>query len=58
MTDSNTPGRNRPLRRNWLAGLLPARAARLTSVTDLPPRLLNDIGMNSDALDITFRHRR
>jgi hypothetical protein len=43
----------------WLAGMLPrSSGGRLTPVSDLPPRVLNDIGLHQDIVDALLRHRR
>jgi hypothetical protein len=44
---------------NWLRRLFGGRRrARLTPVSELPPRLLEDIGVSRARTDITPRHRR
>ena len=51
--------RARSFRRRWFADLIPSRATtRLTNVTDLPPHLLNDIGLNEGHVDMMQRQRR
>lgn len=46
-------------RRHWLTGIFRRRStAHLTSVSDLPPHLLYDIGVNTDFVDAMLRHRR
>ena len=51
--------RTRTFGRRWFADLMQSRArARLTNVSDLPPRLLYDIGFSQDLVDVMQRHRR
>jgi hypothetical protein len=55
---SNPPSRQRS-GLGWLSGLLPrSSGGRLTRVSDLPPRVLDDIGLNQDLVDAFLRHRR
>ena len=43
----------------WFSRLLPrTRVGRATHVNDLPPRVLNDIGLHQDVVDALLRHRR
>lgn len=57
-TSPRTRGRISPL--GWFSDLLGGRSTggRTTRVTDLPPRLLNDIGLSQDFVDAMLRHRR
>jgi hypothetical protein len=43
---------------HWLRGILRSRGGRPTRVEDLPPHLLDDIGLNRHFVDVTLRHRR
>lgn len=45
--------------RNWLGRLLGNRGRRRTTpASDLPPHLLDDIGISRALVDVTLRHRR
>ena len=55
---STPPVRGRSLRPKWLHGLLRPHAVDMTHVSELPPRLLEDIGFNRDLVDVLQRHRR
>ncbi len=58
--DPTTPSaRPRTSRLGWLSDLLGGRSGeRPTHVSHLPPRLLNDIGLSQDFVDVMLRHRR
>jgi hypothetical protein len=57
---TSPPARGRSSRLGWFSGLLGGRSTggRTTRVSDLPPHLLNDIGLRQDLVDVTLRHRR
>ena len=56
---TNPASRRRPSALGWLSGLLPrSSGGRVTHVSDLPPRVLNDIGLHQDLVDAFLRHRR
>jgi hypothetical protein len=56
---SDTPARRRASHFGWFSGLLPrSSGGRPTHVSDLPPRVLNDIGLHQDVVDAFLRHRR
>lgn len=44
----------------WFSSLMGGRSSggRMTRVSDLPPRVLDDIGINRDFVDVMLRHRR
>ena len=44
----------------WLSSLMGGRSSggRITPVSGLPPRVLNDIGLQQDVIDALLRHRR
>jgi hypothetical protein len=52
---TQTP-RSRGLRPRWLIGLFSTE--RPTRVSDLPTRVLDDIGISRDLVDAMLRHRR
>jgi hypothetical protein len=57
--DPTNPSSRRPSGLGWLDGLLPrSSGGRLTHVSDLPPRVLDDIGLHRDLVDAFLRHRR
>jgi hypothetical protein len=54
---SNSPTRRRMS--GWFSSLLPrSGGSRVTHASDLPPRVLNDIGLHQDVVDAILRHRR
>lgn len=57
---TSPPLRSRGLRPRWLTGLFGPRSTRerLTHVSELPPRILDDIGISRDLVDVMQRHRR
>lgn len=56
---SDTPARRRASHFGWFSGLLPRTSrGRITPVSDLPPRVLNDIGLDQHVFDALLRHRR
>jgi len=57
--DSSDTPRRRTSGFGWFSSLLPrASGGRVTRASDLPPRMLNDIGLHQDVIDALLRHRR
>ena len=56
---SDMPARRHASHFGWFSSLLPrSGGSRVTRVSDLPPRVLNDIGLHQDVVDAILRHRR
>ena len=57
--DSSSSPRRRTSNFGWFSSLLPrSSGSRVSRASDLPPRLLNDIGLQQDVVDAILRHRR
>jgi len=56
---SDMPTRRRASRFGWFSSFLPALGhSRITRVDELPPRVLDDLGLHQHVVDALLRHRR
>ena len=56
---SDLPTRRRASRFGWFSGLLPGPShGRITRADELPPRIIDDLGLHQHVVDALLRHRR